>query len=117
MTETFVGTVEEIRDKQNQIVLKVLSGPKNGMSALAKAIKVDLSEIDREKERKKEREKLVKDVVKEIRVNTGKTIVSNPKIGRNQLCPCGSGEKFKKCCRKKIDRRFLWNDSQSLKLT
>jgi preprotein translocase subunit SecA len=20
-----------------------------------------------------------------------------PKIGRNDLCPCGSGEKFKKC--------------------
>lgn len=22
----------------------------------------------------------------------------NPKIGRNQPCPCGSGLKFKKCC-------------------
>lgn len=21
-----------------------------------------------------------------------------PKVGRNQLCPCGSGKKFKKCC-------------------
>ena len=21
-----------------------------------------------------------------------------PKIGRNELCPCGSGKKFKKCC-------------------
>jgi len=21
-----------------------------------------------------------------------------PKIGRNDLCPCGSGKKFKKCC-------------------
>ena len=21
-----------------------------------------------------------------------------PRIGRNQLCPCGSGKKFKKCC-------------------
>lgn len=25
---------------------------------------------------------------------------SSPKIGRNDLCPCGSGEKFKKCCGK-----------------
>lgn len=24
-----------------------------------------------------------------------------PKIGRNALCPCGSGKKFKKCCWKK----------------
>jgi uncharacterized protein len=23
-----------------------------------------------------------------------------PKIGRNELCPCGSGKKFKKCCGK-----------------
>lgn len=23
---------------------------------------------------------------------------SGPKIGRNELCPCGSGKKFKKCC-------------------
>jgi uncharacterized protein len=21
-----------------------------------------------------------------------------PKTGRNDLCPCGSGKKFKKCC-------------------
>jgi uncharacterized protein YecA (UPF0149 family) len=25
---------------------------------------------------------------------------SPPKVGRNQLCPCGSGKKFKKCCGK-----------------
>jgi len=29
----------------------------------------------------------------------GKVSVLN--VGRNQKCPCGSGEKFKKCC---IDR-------------
>jgi len=23
---------------------------------------------------------------------------SEPKIGRNDLCPCGSGKKYKKCC-------------------
>jgi uncharacterized protein YecA (UPF0149 family) len=22
----------------------------------------------------------------------------NPKVGRNDLCPCGSGRKYKKCC-------------------
>ena len=25
-----------------------------------------------------------------------------PKIGRNELCPCGSGRKFKRCCLEKI---------------
>ena len=28
-----------------------------------------------------------------------KTIVRDvPKVGRNDLCPCGSGKKYKKCC-------------------
>ena len=28
-----------------------------------------------------------------------KTIVNEaPKVGRNDLCPCGSGKKYKKCC-------------------
>ena len=26
------------------------------------------------------------------------TIVKDKKIGRNELCPCGSGRKYKKCC-------------------
>jgi|694.fasta_scaffold62427_2 preprotein translocase subunit SecA len=25
-------------------------------------------------------------------------IVAGPKVGRNDLCPCGSGKKYKKCC-------------------
>jgi len=29
-----------------------------------------------------------------------KTIVNETKIGRNDLCPCGSGKKYKKCCGK-----------------
>lgn len=27
-----------------------------------------------------------------------KSYVRKRKIGRNQLCPCGSGKKYKKCC-------------------
>jgi preprotein translocase subunit SecA len=26
-----------------------------------------------------------------------KTVVKNDKVGRNDLCPCGSGKKYKKC--------------------
>jgi uncharacterized protein len=29
---------------------------------------------------------------------TGPTERREPKVGRNELCPCGSGKKFKKCC-------------------
>ncbi len=34
----------------------------------------------------------------EILLNPPKTIVAEKKIGRNDLCPCGSGKKYKKCC-------------------
>jgi preprotein translocase subunit SecA len=26
-----------------------------------------------------------------------------PKVGRNDVCPCGSGKKFKKCCGKDLE--------------
>ena len=30
-----------------------------------------------------------------------KTVVNNePKVGRNDPCPCGSGKKYKNCCGK-----------------
>jgi preprotein translocase subunit SecA len=35
----------------------------------------------------------------EGRLATGQA-VSPPKVGRNDLCPCGSGQKFKRCCLK-----------------
>jgi hypothetical protein len=32
-------------------------------------------------------------------IHAGGTFVrAEPKVGRNDLCPCGSGKKFKKCC-------------------
>ena len=30
----------------------------------------------------------------------GRTIKKGEKIGRNQMCPCGSGKKYKNCCGK-----------------
>jgi hypothetical protein len=43
------------------------------------------------------------DFVKEInlaRAAPGQTVINPPKIGRNALCPCGSGKKYKYCCGK-----------------
>ena len=31
-------------------------------------------------------------------VNPGPIVREEPKVGRNDPCPCGSGAKFKKCC-------------------
>lgn len=30
--------------------------------------------------------------------NSEPYVRSDPKVGRNEPCPCGSGKKFKKCC-------------------
>ncbi len=32
------------------------------------------------------------------RYRRSRTVVKDPKIGRNDPCPCGSGKKYKKCC-------------------
>ncbi|EYE87159.1 hypothetical protein Q428_14900 [Fervidicella metallireducens AeB] len=29
-----------------------------------------------------------------------RTVIIGEKVGRNDLCPCGSGKKYKKCCGK-----------------
>lgn len=36
----------------------------------------------------------------EVAYKKSKTIVKEPKVGRNDPCPCGSGKKYKKCCGK-----------------
>ena len=45
-----------------------------------------------------------KEVVKKIITNDGKDTVKtskkSTKVGRNDLCPCGSGKKYKNCCGK-----------------
>ncbi|KAJ52033.1 preprotein translocase subunit SecA [Clostridium tetanomorphum] len=43
-----------------------------------------------------------KEKITELKIAYGdtKTIVAPTRIGRNELCPCGSGKKYKNCCGK-----------------
>ena len=57
------------------------------------------SHVDKETEIKREK------VAEPVRAVHGdgsqsvkKTVVKGDKVGRNDLCPCGSGKKYKKCC-------------------
>ena len=34
----------------------------------------------------------------DILLNPPKTKIAEKKVGRNEPCPCGSGQKYKKCC-------------------
>ena len=36
----------------------------------------------------------------DILLNPLKTRIAESKVGRNEPCPCGSGQKYKKCCGK-----------------
>ena len=40
------------------------------------------------------------DVVSEANANLAKArpVRATPRVGRNDLCPCGSGKKYKACC-------------------
>ena len=48
-----------------------------------------------------------KRIVSEMRKAKHKPLLQSVKstIGRNQLCPCGSNKKFKKCCLTKLTPR------------
>lgn len=39
-----------------------------------------------------------KEIIKKFSSNEKKEELPNIKVGRNDLCPCGSGKKYKKCC-------------------
>ena len=43
---------------------------------------------------------------KDTRETRNEPIVNEPKIGRNDPCPCGSGKKYKNCCGKKAARNI-----------
>lgn len=39
-----------------------------------------------------------RDMLKYLKMMRPKTLKREHKIGRNDLCPCGSGKKYKNCC-------------------
>lgn len=41
---------------------------------------------------------------KKLKRGTYVEVRTEPKIGRNSPCPCGSGKKYKKCCLLKINK-------------
>ena len=50
----------------------------------------------------KNRYKGVKTLGKELLESVPKEKISLHKVSRNEMCPCGSGKKFKKCCGLKL---------------
>lgn len=51
-------------------------------------------------EQNTQREQTIKGKTNEKEETTNRTVINKEKIGRNDLCPCGSGKKYKNCCGK-----------------
>ena len=63
------------------------------------------SQITVEQEYQIEVDKLEEEAKAEAALQELKKEEPTIKIGRNEICPCGSGKKFKKCCNGKISNR------------
>lgn len=50
-----------------------------------------------------ENENLVDKMVDMLQKDMNDKMITSKKVGRNDLCPCGSGKKFKKCCLDKVN--------------
>lgn len=51
-------------------------------------------------EEEERRLKTISDLVEMTEAGNTRQVIAEPKIGRNEPCPCGSGKKYKKCCGK-----------------
>jgi preprotein translocase subunit SecA len=63
----------------------------------------DVERLEEERRQKKEQELLMSSRTAHVEVDDddGGTVKRDgDKIGRNTPCPCGSGQKYKKCCGK-----------------
>ncbi|MGH4140552.1 SEC-C metal-binding domain-containing protein [Clostridium sp.] len=122
--DEFKGTIEELAKRFDVSTIYFMGFTDGINDSLLKTIVLEETETDTEVEFKIDYEKLYfnmldakadylyelpqwegifsKEKRKEIQkaYKDSKTVVNTEKIGRNDLCPCGSGKKYKKCCGK-----------------
>ncbi|MDN8070574.1 YecA family protein [Burkholderia vietnamiensis] len=80
-----------VTGESDRVLLELMYGP-NGPTRVSMST-VSLSGLSREQlERLKEKATDLKEK------RLARSVANFGKIGRNELCPCGSGKKFKRCC-------------------
>jgi len=80
-------------------VVGVASGPTNEQrQAEARAAQNSVMDFTRKIERKKEKEMAQLQFVGGEASPSKQPVLAKKTVGRNDLCPCGSGKKYKKCC-------------------
>jgi len=91
---------QDIKEDYDQFTVRIIEGKliseqivrlENGFPTTEREAKAF---DEREARNKKAADKHIRKLVKSVETKHG----SNQKVGRNDLCSCGSGQKFKKCC-------------------
>jgi preprotein translocase subunit SecA len=73
-------------------------GVQTAVPIATRAPSTTIDELEREFQRKKKRElEAARSAGSDTSANGNAPRVTGEKVGRNDLCPCGSGKKFKKC--------------------
>ncbi len=94
--ELFTNMLEEIKNEVSKILLTVQIKSEQQVEAVAESLK---SPENIQFHHDSYKESLVEETEYE-RIQDEKTqpfVRQNEKVGRNQLCPCGSGKKYKQC--------------------
>jgi hypothetical protein len=90
----------------DQFIVRVFKNKLNGKLQIANELVVRLQNgfptTEREaREFDQRQEENLQKLAKELLgkdISIGKKLSSGPKVGRNDVCTCGSGKKYKKCC-------------------
>jgi preprotein translocase subunit SecA len=88
---------EEIEDQEAIRAEQERLARERQEAAARAAAQVNAQDLSRQIQRKKERELAELSMVGKDGDSKAKPVVKGNKVGRNELCPCGSGEKYKKC--------------------
>jgi preprotein translocase subunit SecA len=88
---------EEIEDQEAIRAEQERLARERQEAAARAAAQNNAQDLSRQIQRKKERELAELSMVGKDGDSKAKPVVKGNKVGRNELCPCGSGEKYKKC--------------------
>jgi hypothetical protein len=111
-SDEFVNTqkpelnIESAINEQNRVVVEPITdtkSPKEASSDNVNSIKDDSITVApmelADQPEPVQIQPIYPELTQQVSTTTPVTIVRDkPKVGRNDLCPCGSGKKFKKCC-------------------
>ncbi|NQU18560.1 SEC-C domain-containing protein, partial [bacterium] len=103
----FQQLIERIKKEVVEFLFRIQAVEEKGFKSVFKSLPVELvhrdfSGLSKRKdavlEKESLRQKLPPKEKEDQKISSSTIKRDNPKVGRNDPCPCGSGKKYKKCC-------------------